>query len=107
MDNYQAVYDAVRSKISGCDIGNSVETVMRDMNLTHYFMVGVQEVVAEYTRPFVVLRPSMSLDGNMYCFLYGPNIQEGIAGFGSTAASASHDFDKNWFKQELKAKGGE
>lgn len=31
-------------------------------------------------------------DGNKWCFLYGDNIQEGIAGFGDTITEAAYDF---------------
>lgn len=34
-------------------------------------------------------------DGNQYCFLWGDNLQEGIAGFGDTVAKAMWDFEKN------------
>lgn len=30
--------------------------------------------------------------GNKWCFLYGDNIQEGIAGFGDTIIEAAYDF---------------
>lgn len=31
-------------------------------------------------------------DGNQWCFLYGPNLQEGIAGFGDSIFDAAWDF---------------
>lgn len=31
-------------------------------------------------------------DGNQWCFLYGENLQEGIAGFGDSIADAAWDF---------------
>jgi hypothetical protein len=46
--------------------------------------------------PHVLLRPAISLDGNMYCVLYGEDLMSGCAGFGSTLAEAMADFDKNW-----------
>ncbi len=38
------------------------------------------------------LKPSFQKDGNQYCYLYGENLQEGIAGFGSTVSEAVSDF---------------
>ncbi len=38
------------------------------------------------------LKPVFSKDGNMYCFLLGKNIQEGICGFGATGWEAALDF---------------
>jgi hypothetical protein len=34
-------------------------------------------------------------DGNMWCVLWGLNLQEGIAGFGSTPYQAVLDFNKS------------
>lgn len=50
----------------------------------------------QWERPSVLMRPALSLDGDMYCALYGANLMEGCAGFGETAAAAMADFDKNW-----------
>ena len=43
------------------------------------------------------LKPTFSKDGNMFCYLYGENLQEGIAGFGETVAIAMNDFYKNFY----------
>ncbi len=51
------------------------------------------------SRPHVLMRPSISLDGNQWCALYGANLQDGVAGFGDTPESAMRDFDKNWMWQ--------
>lgn len=50
--------------------------------------------------PHVLMRPTLSVDGNMYCFLYGDDLVNGIAGFGETAAAAAEDFDRNWCTQK-------
>lgn len=58
-----------------------------------------QEICAvsyELMRPFVLLKPALSSDGNQWGALYGENIQVGVAGFGDTPDAASRDFDKNW-----------
>jgi len=33
MDSYQAVYDAARSKISGGDVNEAIQSAIRDINL--------------------------------------------------------------------------
>ncbi|MCW0104448.1 hypothetical protein [Burkholderia pseudomallei] len=32
----------------------------------------------------------------VWCALYGPNLMEGVCGFGDSPAEAMADFDKNW-----------
>ena len=55
---------------------------------------------AEWARPSAVYRPTVSLDGNMYCALYGEDLMAGVAGFGDTMEAAMRDFDKNWHGQK-------
>ncbi len=50
--------------------------------------------------PHVLMRPTLSLDGDSYCALYGTDLMNGCAGFGDTAAEAMADFDKNWREQK-------
>ena len=42
----------------------------------------------------------LSKEGNMYCFLWGDNIQEGVCGFGETIFKAAWDFYTNVKTQE-------
>ena len=42
------------------------------------------------------LKPKLSKDGNMWCFLWGDNLQEGIAGFGEHPFMAARDFVENF-----------
>ena len=46
-------------------------------------------------------------DGNKWCFLYGENIQEGIAGFGDTILEAAVDFYNNVCTEQLCETGRE
>lgn len=39
-------------------------------------------------------------DGDQWCFLYGDNIQEGIAGFGDTVRNAALDFYNNIYYEK-------
>lgn len=48
------------------------------------------------TAPHVLLRPKVSVDGDQWCFLYGENLHDGVAGFGDTPELAAADFDKSW-----------
>ena len=101
-DSYRAIYDAVRSRIVNGDIGSAVESVMRDANFPFYVeraMCSIQEAASEYQRPSAVFRPTLGIDGNKWCALYGPNIQEGVCGFGDSPAEAMYDFDRNWVKR--------
>ncbi len=42
------------------------------------------------------LRPRIFIDGDMWCVLYGENVQDGIAGFGESPRDAVYDFNKAW-----------
>lgn len=48
--------------------------------------------------PHVLMRPSLSIDGDKWCALYGENLQDGLSGFGNSPAEAMSDFDANWRK---------
>lgn len=100
-DTYQAVYDAVRSRISSCDVGAIIrESAHIDAS---YAIEGVRRdfeaVACEMQRPSVLYRPSIGMDGSKWCALYGDDLMHGIAGFGDTPAKAMADFDKNWLEQ--------
>jgi hypothetical protein len=101
-DSYQAIYDAVRSRISNADIGSAVERAMRDANISHYFemaMLRAQQAASEYDRPSAVFKPKISRDGNEWCALYGENLAEGCAGFGDSPAAAMWAFDSAWLQK--------
>ena len=48
------------------------------------------------------LKPHFSKDGNQYCYLYGENLQVGIAGFGNTTAEAMSDFYRAFYNDTAK-----
>lgn len=107
MDTYQPIYDAVRSKLSGGDIDQSIQAAINNMNLTHYVQQAVfayEEVTYEQMRPCVLLKPKLSIDGDKWCALYGENIQDGICGFGQSPSDAMTDFDKSYGTKLPKAK---
>lgn len=46
------------------------------------------------------LNPTFKQDGDKYCYLYGENLQAGVAGFGNTAAEAMSDFCRAFYNDE-------
>ena len=101
-DSYQAIYDAVRSRIHGGDIGSAVESVCREaFSMASHHMACVAQdwsiAAVEQQRPCVVFKPTLSRDGSLYCVLFGEDLVQGVAGFGESPALAMTDFDKNWF----------
>jgi hypothetical protein len=103
-DSYQAIYDAVRSRISNGDVGAAIERVaFQAFDISHAREIVTQEIcyaASQVARPSAVYRPEISLDGNCYCALYGKDLMSGCAGFGETMADAMADFDKNWATQK-------
>ena len=47
------------------------------------------------------LKPKLSKDGNQWVFLYGDNLQEGVAGFGDTVHHALMDFNHNFYNEKV------
>ncbi len=110
-DTYQAIYDAVRSRISGGNISDAVESAMRDACIGDQAQSAVRAIADAascYTYPSVMYRPALSIDGDQWCALYGDDIQSGVAGFGDSPSLAMSDFDKNWYaKLQLKKEPNE
>lgn len=105
----QDVYNAVRQQIYNGDVGEAIQSAMREVGISFYFdkMANqfadmVFEVGSEYKRPSVIYKPVISIDGNQYCAMYGSNPMEGICGFGTSPALAMADFDKEWAKEMQK-----
>ena len=48
------------------------------------------------------LGAKLSKDGNQWCFLWGDNIQDGVAGFGDTIRDAALDFYNNVCFEKVK-----
>jgi len=48
---------------------------------------------------FSMLKPSIQIDGNQWCVLYGDDLQSGIAGFGKSPHLAVMDFNSQWYKE--------
>jgi hypothetical protein len=52
----------------------------------------------DQSAPSLALKPRLFIDGNQWCALYGDNLQDGVAGFGSSPDKAMRDFDLEWHK---------
>ena len=63
-----------------------------------------ERAARELLRPFMLLHPKIFPDGDQWCALYGENIHDGVAGFGSTPAEAAQNFDIAWLNYKLPTK---
>jgi hypothetical protein len=97
-DTHQAIYDAVRSRLHNCDVGQAIRDACQLDAI--YAIQSVQQemlnVAYAMQTPSAIYRPRIAIDGNQWGALYGDNLQEGVAGFGDSPAAAMADFDKNW-----------
>lgn len=107
MDSYQPIYDAVRSRISSCNIGQIVDDACRsafDLGMTRQIL---QEQFCasamEMARPSVLFKPTLMADGDKWCALLGDDLQVGVAGFGDTPAEAMIAFDQAFYKEQTPA----
>lgn len=98
-DSYQPIYDAVRSKISSCNSSDAISTAASNAleGACHTIQIEASNVAAEMQRPFMLLRPRMTLDGDKWICCYGDNIQDGVVGIGNTPDGAARDFDRVWW----------
>ena len=48
--------------------------------------------------PAMKYRPNLSIDGDMWCALYGKTLQDGVAGFGSSPQKAMDNFNDEWVR---------
>lgn len=101
-DTYQAVYDAVRSRIGGCDVADAVERAIHQADFdgcAQRAAQAFQQAASAFESPSAIYRPTVRIDGNQWCALYGDNLQDGVAGFGDSPAHAMANFDANWFEK--------
>lgn len=70
-------------------------------NKMEEYIIRQEEFLAaqDRRRPCVLFRPSLYIDGDQWCALYGENLQDGVAGFGDSPALAMADFDMQWEKK--------
>lgn len=106
MDSYQAVYDATKQSLRNCDVGEAVASVFRSIDVSFYFdriansaMENAAEIKDEQTRPCVLFKPVLTIDGNQYCASYGADPMQGVFAYGDTPNIAMRNFDEAWKKQ--------
>lgn len=103
-DTYQAVYDAVRSRIGGADVDGAIrEAVAQSFACADHMIRCVADEFSraahEMQSPSAIYRPALYRDGDQWCALYGADIQVGVCGFGDSPAAAMAEFDAEWVKR--------
>jgi hypothetical protein len=105
-DSYQAVYDAVRSRISNGNIGDAIRDVaLQTFDFGHVRALAQEQIGIvgyEMARPSVLFRPELTQDGNAWLAIYG-DLPTGCVGVGDTPAAAMADFDKVWYRPAVVA----
>ncbi|EKN4704210.1 TPA: hypothetical protein ACPZAW_000686 [Yersinia enterocolitica] len=99
-DTYQAVYDAVRSRIGGGNLSDALESAIRSENIGGYAQNafdGIAQTFADYNMPSVMFKPVLIQDGDSWLAIYG-DLPTGVVGSGKSPAEAMADFDVQWFK---------
>lgn len=99
-DSYQAIYDAVRSRIHSCDVGEIVRSAVGSgIDASHAIAMIQQDfciAAREMQRPSVLYRPQIRRHEDQWCAFYGNNMDSGVCGFGRTPANAMEAFDRAW-----------
>ncbi len=101
MSDYQAIYDATLSAFRHVDIAgpiaNKVAFEFGSAALTaQQAAQSAMYAADEMMRPSVQFRPRIFIDGDQWCALYGENVQDGVAGFGTSPDAAMRAFDAAW-----------
>ncbi len=103
MSYSQEIYDAVRSKITGGDIGQAVSDAARQAFDIGWSVESVKteflNIASELQRPSTIYRPALMQDGNGWLAIYG-DLPTGVVGTGHSPAEAMLDFDRAWFRTE-------
>jgi hypothetical protein len=69
----------------------------RANNELHHYAQYISWLSAETTKPSVLYKPELYIDGDKWCALYGINIQDGCCGFGNSPQEAMDNFDKAFY----------
>jgi len=95
-DTHQAIYDAVRSRVSTCDTHEAIQSAVREAFSSVYH--AVQSVAQEFScaayeqqRPSVLYRPAIERVGDTWVASYS-----GVRVAGGTPALAMTEFDRKW-----------
>lgn len=79
---------------------NKLSIEEKNISLEHQSAMNRLIELEEYNL-FSLLKPKVTIDGNMYCVLYGEDLYDGIAGFGETIYKAILNFNQQ-FNKEIK-----
>ena len=66
----------------------------------HVLQLISEDICCNHALPSVLYRPKLYKDGNMWCALYGDDIQSGVCGFGKSPGKAMDDFNRNWVLED-------
>lgn len=58
----------------------------------------MQNAAQCHAEPSAIYHPKLSVDGDQWCAMYGDDLQNSVAGFGSSPAAAMQDFNKQWYE---------
>ena len=100
---FDAIYGVVNRAFCGFSPTQILENAVRSFDISFYAdrtSNTIQEAAMEYTRPSVLMRPKVYPDGDIWCALYGDDLQSGVAGFGKSPSEAMYDFDKKWTEKK-------
>lgn len=89
---------AVGDYLTACRMTDQAQIGNYLMKICSVAGAAIQVAAASHERPSVLYRPSLTVDGNQWCAIYGENLQDGVAGFGNSPADAMWDFDRNWVR---------
>lgn len=92
MDTYQPIYDAIAAATTPGF--QAAAQAAQEAAWSH------ERTAQEMRRPSVLFRPTISMDGNKWCVLYGENLHDGVAGFGDTPEKAMMAFDLAWLNEK-------
>ena len=99
MESYTAIYDAVRSRIDPVSSQDILNTIQMQFDVSMHLEIIKQEfcnAAFDMQRPSVLFRPRIFIDEGHWCALYGENIQDGVAAFGTSPNEAMNNFDEAW-----------
>lgn len=67
------------------------------MGTHHKFEIAIEtEAQKRALTMLTTLGATLSKDGDKFCWLYGDNLQDGIAGFGDSPMQAAYDFENTF-----------
>ncbi len=80
-----------------------MDTIPEHMNDVLSETIKIQNQMAHDKNLWVIkLGLTPFVDGTKWCFLWGADLQSGVAGFGDTVVEAMHNFDKALYEDICK-----